>query len=115
MSHTEFHFGKVKEITLPDNQTIEDFCKEKCESKELKSYNKTWLEQYNDEFGDYQPGSFLLIKDKVYEFIEHQEDDDDEYSMKLIKNDDDSITFMTKFYNGGTCFQEMITEALERL
>lgn len=113
MSQMEFHYGRMKEVILPDNKNIEDFCKENSKSTELKSYNKNWIEQFIDENSDYRPGNFLIHNDKIFEIIEHYEDNDNEYYMKLIDNTDGSITFIGSFYNGGTDFTEMIEEELD--
>lgn len=113
MSHTEFHSGRVKEYILKE-QTLEDFCKEKCEDNELGSY-ENWVEKYKNESYEYKPGTFIVVGDKIYEILDHLSTGDDEDDVTLIKNDDGSISFMCSFYNGGTCFSEIIEEELEKL
>lgn len=113
MSNTEFHYGRMKEITLSDNQTIEDFFKEKSDKEELRDYYDTWTEQYLDDTYGAETGQYILVNDKIYEIIEHYDSDDNDSYMKIIKNSDESLTFIGSFYNGGTCFSEMLEEALK--
>jgi hypothetical protein len=117
MSQTEFHTGKLKEVDL-NGLSLEDYCKSKCNEAgitELESYHKDWTEQFKDEFWYGNEEKFFVHGEKVYELIEHEEMDDENYFMKLTPNKDGTISFIGQFYNGGTCLQEMLEEALDDL
>lgn len=45
MSQTELHIGKLRKVELKENQSLEDFYKEKLEEiniTELRSYDNDW-------------------------------------------------------------------------
>lgn len=114
MSQTEFHFGKIKPVQIPEGQTLEEWCKGKCAEEgvtEIPFYNKSWEETYRYN----GKNKYFIHKRKVYEFIDHHESQDSEYFMKLFQDPDGTITFVGQFYNGGTCFSEMLEEALDEL
>ena len=113
MSQTECHFGKLRKVELPENYSIEDWCREKCQDKEItesSSYNDSWQEEFLDEFRD----EYFIINENVWEVFDHIESEDG-YADIMIPNPDGTITFFMEFYNGGTCLTEMIEEGLERL
>jgi len=115
MSYTETHIGKLRKVELEENQTLEDWCREKCQSlgkSELASYNSNWIEQFRDEYSE----KYFIVKGEVWEAFEHKEvgeDNDDIYD--ISKNDDGTLSFIMRFYNGGTCLTECIEEELEKL
>lgn len=47
--------------------------------------------------------------------LEHREYEEDDYSIEATKNEDGTFDFIAQFYNGGTCLEECLEEALERL
>ena len=112
MSCTETHFGKLKEVIL-DNQTRDEWCKEKCLAEgviEILSYCNDWAGTFANSFSTH-----FLIKDKIYEIIEHEEISEDDGDFKAWKNSDGTISFATQFYNGGTCLEEMLQDGLDDL
>ena len=110
MSQTETHIGKLRLITLPESQSIEDWCKEKCNS-ELSRYNNTWQEQLMDKFTEV----YFIINGKIYEAFDHTEFQDDDYISYLKDNGDATFDFIMKFYNGGTCLDEFMEDAFKNL
>ena len=113
MSNTEAHFGKLRRVELPENYTLEDWCREKCQDKgitEISSYNDSWEEEFRGEFHE----KFFISNGEVWEAFEHVESEDG-YADIMIPNSDGTITFFMEFYNGGTCISEMIEDGLERL
>jgi hypothetical protein len=117
MSQTEFHTGKLKEVDM-NGLSLEDYCKTKCNEAgitEIDSYPATWVEQFRDEFWYGNEEKYFIHGEKVYEVIEHEELDCENYFMKLTKNEDGTISFIGQFYNGGTCLDEMLEEALDEM
>lgn len=113
MSNMETHFGKLRKVELPENHTLEDWCREKCQDKgitEISSYNDSWEEQFRDHFHE----KYFIVNGEVWEVFDHIESEDG-YADIMIPNPDGTITFFMEFYNGGTCLSEMIEEGLERL
>jgi hypothetical protein len=111
MSYTEFHTGKLKKIKYAP-LILEDWCKNHCMlqgSLELLSYNKTWKEQARDVLSDW----YFINGEDVYQYIDHEKSDGSDSFMKFYKNDDETISFVGSFYNGGTCFEEMLEDAFK--
>lgn len=113
MSDVELHFGKLRKLQLKENQSLEDFYKEKLAKKgitELRSYDNDWEDAFRDEFNE----KYFIVKGEVWEVFDHEErDDEDIYELK--SNGDGTYSFIMRFYNGGTCLSECIEEELEKL
>ena len=111
MSYTETHFGKLKKVEL--TTSLEEFCKEKCNEvgiTELPSYSDDWKDEFRDRF--YR--KYFIIKEDVWEAVEHTEAEDGDMDI-MIPNEDGTITFVMQFYNGVTCLSEMIENGLKKL
>jgi hypothetical protein len=113
MSDYEFHIGKLKKIQLKENQSYEDFAKETLNSlgkQELPTYCKGWIEFLLENCYD----TYLQVNNELFCIIESEENRDagDSYCI-LTENQDGTISFSTRFYNGGTCLTEMIQYELE--
>lgn len=111
MSQTEFHSGKIKKVETDD---VESFCKEKCNQvgiTELSSYNDSWLAQlrWDNKIND----QYIVLHGDLYMILEHYENDDPEYFCNVTNNDDGTINFITSFYNGGTCLEEMLEDEIK--
>ncbi len=105
MSYTEFHTGKLKKVDLGELSLLE-FCEAKCKEagvNEICSYNDDWIEQFRDTLWYGNKEKYFIHGEDVYELIEHEEMEDDGYFMKMKENPDGTISFISQFYNGGTC------------
>lgn len=114
MSQTEFHIGKLKKIELKENQNLEDFYKEKLQEiglLQLRSYDNDWEDAFRDKFRD----KYFISNDTIWEAFDHKEIDmsDDIYEIKT--NPDGTLSFIMKFYNGGTYLSECIEDELKKL
>lgn len=76
--------------------------------KSLKDY----MPQAEDEY-DLPYQEAILIDDIVYEVSKEELIDSDIFLAS--KNDDGSIDFQVKYYNGGCSFDEAIDESLKKL
>lgn len=104
MSQTELHIGKLRKVELEQNQSLEDFYKEK-----LKNIGITELRK--DEFYE----KYFVINNVIWEIFDHEEKDDSDDIYELKPNPDGTLSFIMKFYNGGTCLSECIEEELKKL
>lgn len=120
MSRTEFHTGKLYPVKLI-NDSLKTTCHAIAERRGIV-LDEDWQEDFMDVFDHYKSknGSvkdeeYFIHGENLYRVIDHEERDDEEYFMKLIRNNDGSLSFIGQFYNGGTCFSEMLEEALDEL
>ena len=118
MSRTEFHTGKLYPVKI--ETSLEETCRSIAARHDVE-LSEDWQEDFMDAFDEYatkvisQPEEYFIHGEKLYRVIDHVESEDEEYFMKLSRNSDGSISFMGQFYNGGTCFSEMLEEALDEL
>jgi hypothetical protein len=118
MSRTEFHTGKLYPVNF--GKDLEGFCRRIAESNGLE-LGEDWQEDFRDAFDEYsnkktsQKEEYFIHGENLYRVIDHNESCDEEYFMKLRHNTDGSISFIGQFYNGGTCFSEMLEESLDEL
>lgn len=118
MSRTEFHTGKLYPINF--GKDLEGYCRRIAKENDIE-LGDDWQEDFRDKFDEYEikkgkvKEEYFIQGENLYRVIDHVESDNEEYFMKLTKNDDGSISFMGQFYNGGTCFSEMLEEALDEL
>ncbi len=113
MSETEAWTGKAKIIRPKEGEDTETLCKRLCEEKnitELSSYFDSWKEELQD-MDDY---NYVVIRDVVYDTSD-KEAFDTEYLCHASKVDSETIEFRLVFYNGGTCFPEMLEDAIKSL
>lgn len=112
MSGYEMHTGKLKLID-------EDFNSEKLE--ELFKNDSTLDRDYLEEVLDYGHNTYTLYNDdfepkyvvsgnKLFKIKKHKR----EYDAMHVDVLDKKGNFTFLFYNGGTCFSEMVEDAVER-
>jgi hypothetical protein len=118
MSRTEFHTGKLYPVKI--ETSLEETCRTIAARFDVE-LSEDWQEDFMDAVDEYatkvisQPEEYFIHGEKLYRVIDHVESEDEEYFMKLSRNSDGSISFMGQFYNGGTCFSEMLEAALDEL
>lgn len=116
MSRTEFHTGKLYPINFGND--LEGFCKRIAKSNSIE-LGEDWQEDFKDAFDEYsnkrnsQKEEYFIHGENLYRVIDHVESEDSEYFMNVTRNNDGSLQFMGQFYNGGTCFSEMLEESLD--
>lgn len=115
MSYTEFHTGKLYPVNHGRN--LEMHCRIIAKSHDIE-LGDDWLQDFREAFDrfskrDYPSRDEYFVQgENLYLVVDHQEINDSQYDMKLHQNDDGSINFAGQFYNGGTCFEEMLDDAL---
>lgn len=118
MSRTEFHTGKLYPVKIENS--LEETCRSIAKRHDVE-LSEDWQEDFRDAFDEYatkiisQPEEYFIHGENLYRVIDHIESDDDESFMKLRHNGDGSISFIGQFYNGGTCFSEILEESLNDL
>ena len=118
MSRTEFHTGKLYPVKI--ETSLEETCRSIAKRFDIE-LSEDWKEDFMDSFDEYtnkrrsQPEEYFIHGEKLYRVIDHIESEDEEYFMRLSRNSDGSLQFIGQFYNGGTCFSEMLEEALDEL
>jgi len=115
MSTTELHYGKLLKLELVDI-TLEAACKEACtrlgDFDVLQAYYECWADQL--KYGHHD--KYFVHDGQMYGILQHHESEDGDYFMKLYESKGSNIIdFIGEFYNGGTCFNEMLEEALDNL
>ena len=58
---------------------------------------------------------FVLINNTLYQVLNHYKTDEADYLQDVRVGEDGNINFNLIFYNGGTCFSEMLEEGLNKL
>lgn len=122
MSYQELHTGKLKKIQqlpLQDLQTwvetkpnleIEDF-EEKIEDEykyfEIRDKTKKYKEPLYIKY--------IWNKGTLYEMIEHSGEQKADFLNLTTQNSDGTVSFTYLFYNGGTCFSEMLEEGIDKI
>jgi hypothetical protein len=118
MSRTEFHTGKLYPVKI--EKSLEETCRSIAKRFDVE-LGEDWQEDFMDAFDEYsnkrnsQKEEYFIYGEKLYRVIDHVESEDSEYFMNVTRNSDGSLSFMGQFYNGGTCFSEMLEESLDRL
>jgi len=100
MSETVHYIGKLK----PTGKTVSDY----IDYKIPENYT---LKEFFDE--KYYKAAYA-IDDQVFE-VEKAEFDDCDDILIASKNDDGSIDFQVKYYNGGCSFSEALDCAIKQL
>lgn len=114
MSYTELHIGKLRKIELKENQSNEDFYKEKLLLRGITNilpYCGTLEEIFKDHFSE----KYIIANNIIYEIFDHVEKNADDGIYSLTENSDGTLSFIMQFYNNGTCLTECIEEELEKL
>lgn len=118
MSRTEFHTGRLYPVKI--ETSLEETCRSIAARFDVE-LSEDWQEDFMNAIDEYttkvtsQPEEYFIYGEKLYRVIDHIELEDDEYFMRLSRNADGSLQFIGQFYNGGTCFSEMLEEALNEL
>lgn len=106
MSDVESYTGKLIPVEL-NNKTIDEWIMDKLHTQEL-GYYSNWVEALEDNH--YQEYHYDSSNNILYKI--EKENFDNEGFMIFNKNDDNTYSFTTSFYNGGTYLGEMLQNAI---
>ncbi len=111
MSEYEHHKGKLVEVKSIDGENLSDIIDKILKDRHIE------VEDYYDSkrecFEDQLCGIYIIIENKVYEITSEEIDPYDDI-MNAKFNEDGTINFEVKYYNGGCGFSEAIECAIER-
>lgn len=116
MSETELHYGKLLKLQLPEGVSLEAACKDACtklgDNEVLNSSYECWVDQLKYCHDD----KYFVHDGQIYGILNHYQSTDEESFMKLYESEGSHvIDFIGSFYNGGTYFEEVLGEALDKL
>ena len=113
MSETVSHIGKLTKISVK-NKTTEQFVKEM-----LKKGNIEMKEYHNDIFdcltNTFHGLYFYHKKSDTLYRIDNRELNLYDNIIIADKNEDGTISYQLKYYNGGASFDECLNEALDKM
>lgn len=124
MSEVEVHTGKLKKVNVEGktlNEKIYNLLKKhNCSTTvKLEDINSDNLsEELMDNYYDsklYDEDRYFISKlnNNIYEVVDHFESESSDDIFFFHKDENNDINFVLSFYNGGTCFGEMIDEILK--
>jgi len=111
MSYTEHIKGKMREI--PIIKSYEETCKNIYEAETGSDKLPSWCMGYDEYLYEECP-EYLLLKGRIFKIIEKEDIDPDTDFTNLTENEDGTISFETRFYNGGTCLSEVLESGIKR-
>lgn len=115
MSDYETRKGKCKEVMKHENESYSDFC-----IRLIKTYSskKDDISNFDEEdLRWYIYDNDIAVLNKNYAYVIISEDDIDDYAdiFNASKNEDGTIDFLLKYYNGGCSFDEALTTAIDKM
>jgi len=115
MSRTEHHIGKLIEVKPQENESSDDHMIRLLKEVgilERATYYKTIKEWFEDE--SYK--KYVVHKEKIYKMVDDKDlaETDDDIALASL-NEDGSISYQLKWYNGGASMNEMFEEALKSI
>lgn len=118
MSYTEFHTGELVPVKTLSAEEFIKFQEENLSSVIFEDLFEN-IEDGREYFEGYDKVNRKLVyiyhKNTLYEVKNHKQEDDTDYLLDVSKTEGGKIKFNLIFYNGGTCFSEMLEEGLDDL
>lgn len=124
MSSTETHFGKIKVHTRNTESTL-NFIKENGLEDKFDITppgNPTWRTWWSIDPKDEVEDKYIVLRGQteetkdqlcLCEFLEHAEWGEDDDTSYIKEEDKNTYSFITEFYNGGTCLPEVLEYLLK--
>ena len=109
MSDYEAWKGKLKKVTNKQNEELEQYCKELL--SELNAFDPDSKKKPSHYLVSEFYEEYLLLNGFLYQFVEKEKVPDEADSFcNLTINEDETVSFFTRYYNGGTYLNEMIED-----
>lgn len=109
MSETEFWIGKVVKVEPNEGETVEQMCERMLAGEQ--AFGDTFLEKFSNKH--YK--KYIAYNGELYDLSGAKDVEEDGYLSQVLRNSDGSFDIALRFYNGGTCLQEMFEEAMAKL
>lgn len=110
MSETVHYRGTLTEVEKLENEILEKQCMRLLNNVELPSCYDSYQEMLEDEYYNH-----YVVHDDILYSINKKSIDLDQDIFNSHKNEDGSINFEVRYYNGGCGFDEAIEEALNNM
>ena len=122
MSYQELHTGKLKKIEQLPLQELEAWVETKP-NLEIEDFEEKMEDEYeyfeiHDKIKKYKEPFYIKYvwnRGDLYEMIEHSGEQEADFLNLTTQESDGTINFTYLFYNGGTCFAEMLEEGLDKI
>lgn len=111
MSNTEYHTGKL--VPIEQSFSLEDTAR--LLLKEHNQKSNDIYDSYLEQFREFFYKEYAIYNGEIYRIDkEHSSTDDEDISI-AHKNQDGTIDFTIRFYNGGCSFDEALENAILKL
>ncbi len=107
MSETEMRAGKAKEVVFSQGVS---FAQKMLHLTEL-GYDVTEADENRNYLAN---GRLCIVNDRIFEILEEKEYDYEDVA-DATKNPDGTISYILKYYNGGTHRDEMLEMAIAKM
>lgn len=116
MSDYEQHNGKAKFTEAADEAGLEELCKSICKANDFtkNDYHDSYREQLEDD--GYR--KYIIVDTGcfgVYEIIGDSAIEDHEDIFEATPNEDGTINFILRYYNGGCSFTTAFEAAIDNM
>ena len=102
MSDYENHSGKARLCPRNEGETFDEHCNRLLENEGRA---------FSDSSDIFDYDKYIRVEDEIWEVYDHKEWDDGDI-VRMEKHEDGTVSFLLRFYNGGTCLQEILQEEL---
>lgn len=113
MSDQRTYKGKFQKVVFTEDTTeqfAENYVKRiKGEDYQLPSWVDSWLECLTNKYDE-----FFVINGELYKMLEKEDLEYPDFCV-INKNDNDTYSFITSFYDGGTYLEEMLEDEFKRI
>jgi len=110
MSEVVYYKGILKPVDFLVGETLEERCKRIIGDVELEDCYDSYQEKLMDDFDYYE--SYVIHNDILYSVEKNRLDPEQSFFMSK-RNDNGTVNFEVRYYNGGTSFDEAIEYALK--
>lgn len=112
MSYTELHVGKIQLLFKTNDYSREKDCEILCKKNNILYMDDydTWEETLRSELYN----KYIIVNDYIFEVFDHHEEEASDYVSHMTRTKNEEYSFVFMFYNGGTCFSEMLEDELEK-
>lgn len=111
MSDYEQHSGKLRKIEIKEGETLASVLEGIAKKKKIK-----WTEEYKqdpEEFVSDNSDEFLIVDGELYQIYDWIEEEEEDSFCRLTPLPDGSLSFISRFYNGGTYLGEMLEDEIK--
>jgi hypothetical protein len=114
MSEYETHIGKCKRVFIGDEDSIEQFCRDKLLNEFDTEYDAEFYSSYREQLMEDFSNEYVIIGNSIYKILEDKSFENEEiiHASKSINNE---IKYVLYWYNGGAGFNEVLEEAIENM